>query len=61
MLRGAAETLNFHRPYLYYEDSMLPSAERGGALINQILALSANSKWQYSCRCRNDCFCMPPS
>lgn len=63
VLRGAAETLHRHRPYVYYEDSMLPSAERDGVLINSILALSGGgrSSWRYNCRCRNDCFCTPSS
>ena len=63
VLRGAAATLFAHRPFIYYEDSMLPPAERGGALIQKLMRrhamATAARRIDYECRCRNDCFCEP--
>lgn len=56
VLRGAVHTLRMHAPFLYYEDSMLPQADRGGALLDRLLS---GERRMYSCECRNDCFCKP--
>ena len=55
VLRGAVDTLLSHRPFLFYEDSMLPVAQRKGVLLQQIL----KNRVGYVCECRNDCFCTP--
>lgn len=68
VLRGAIGTLWSHAPFLWYEDSMLPEADRNGKLINRLLAqFSAGGKMlslgerrlRYNCTCKNDCFCTP--
>lgn len=62
VLRGMVATLMAHRPFVYYEDSMLPPAERGGSLLQRLVRkqqLSGGRRVDYECRCRNDCFCTP--
>ena len=54
VLRGAAHTLKRDLPFVYYEDTMLPTADRYGALLYRLAGENA-----YRCRCRNDCFCAP--
>ena len=63
VLHGAVETLRTHKPFVFYEDSMLPHTDRKGALLERILSGGqrgrTNSQKLYACECRNDCFCIP--
>ena len=54
VLQGALKTLRRHRPFLYYEDSLLPMQERKGVLIKRLMH---GEQWSYDCSCSNDCFC----
>lgn len=70
VLRGSVALLRRHRPFVYYEDNMLPSAERNGTILHSLVP-------GYDCDCRiceiqesrgkkkhvcseSDCFCAPP-
>ena len=67
VLRGAVDTLRRFKPFVFYEDSMLPAADRKGALLERIMrrrrpASSGPAHLNqeaYSCECKNDCFCTP--
>ena len=59
VLRGAADTLRTHAPFVYYEDSMLPPADQKGALIQRITQPESAGRRLYDCKCANDCFCSP--
>jgi FkbM family methyltransferase len=68
VLRGGIITLLSHAPFLFYEDSMLPTADQKGALIARLLRegrrkglAPPSGKLRYICECKNDCFCSPRS
>lgn len=68
VLRGSAELLRKHAPFVYYEDYMLPLAERNGTILRSLvpgyecdccLVLDKVGKNKNKCS-GQDCFCVPP-
>ncbi|EOD12829.1 hypothetical protein EMIHUDRAFT_213028 [Emiliania huxleyi CCMP1516] len=57
VLTGALGVLREHAPFIFYEDSMLPTEDRKGVLLARLLAPSGGLS--YVCECDNDCFCQP--
>ena len=56
VLRGAQRILaRDDRPYLLYEDSMLPQPVQKGKLLEDLVGGGG----RYRCSCSGDCFCQP--